>query len=342
MNIYKIFFLCFAGFIAIKNVHALDRCFVKPRLNVTVDVKTTGAVGDGITNDTIAFQKALDQVSLTGGTVTVAKGIYMIDAVVGIQIRSNTNLILANDSQLSAIPNGSDAYSILRITNAENVVIAGGILIGDRYNHHGKLGEWGMGMSIRGAKNVIIKELESRDNWGDGFYVSDESKNIDFCSVIADGNRRQGMSIISGENITVVNSVFKNTKGVNPSAGIDIEPNRGDAVKNARIVNSKFLNNAGPGIECYVSRGNVQATIRDIVIENNIMAKNGAGGGIVFNASNVEMTRNIFIENAGDAIHFDLETKGGSIEENVIYRKISGGHKIVNNGDNSLAKNIFR
>ena len=70
-----------------------------------------------------------------------------------------------------------------------------------------------------------------------------------FCGVTADSNRRQGMSIIAADGLVVINSVFKNTRGTRPGAGIDFEPNDGDqTIANVRIENSKFIDNAGPGI----------------------------------------------------------------------------------------------
>lgn len=44
----------------------------------TINVKDFGAVGDGTSNDTAAIQNALDSVGLTGGTVYLPKGHYLI------------------------------------------------------------------------------------------------------------------------------------------------------------------------------------------------------------------------------------------------------------------------
>jgi len=70
--------------------------------------------------------------------------------------------------------------------------------------------------------------------------------------------------------------------------------------------------------------------------------KNGAGGGVVFNTSNVKIISNIFVENERAAINFGQETKNGIIERNVIYRKKSGGREILDSGNNSIVGNYFR
>jgi parallel beta helix pectate lyase-like protein len=91
--------------------------------------------------------------------------------------------------------------------------------------------------------------VTSRKMWGDGFYVEDAT-NTKFCAVTADSNRRQGLSIVEADDVLVTDSVFKNTHGTRPSAGIDLEPdNESQKITNVRIQNSKFLDNVGPGIE---------------------------------------------------------------------------------------------
>jgi hypothetical protein len=90
--------------------------------------------------------------------------------------------------------------------------------------------------------------------WGDGFYV-EGATDTKFCGVTADSNRRQGLSIVEANGVLVTNSVFSNTRGTRPSAGIDLEPdNPSQKIFNVRIESSKFLNNAGPGIEIAARR----------------------------------------------------------------------------------------
>jgi hypothetical protein len=115
-----------------------------------------------------------------------------------------------------------------------------------------------MGIYIRdGAKHVVIAGVTAKDMWGDGFYVSDAS-NVTFCGVTADRNRRQGLSVIKADGLVVLNSVFQNTGGTRPGAGIDFEPDdRDEPITGVRIENSKFINNAGPGILIAGKKGNV-------------------------------------------------------------------------------------
>ena len=166
-----------------------------------------------------------------------------------LKIRNDTTLKLSPGAIIKAIPNGAKDYALLTITGSSNVTVTGGTLEGDRSQHTSKEGEWGMGLSIlEGSKNVTISGVTSKEMWGDGFYVQG-AKNVTFCSVVADHNRRQGLSVIEVDRLEVTNSVFSNTQGTRPSAGIDLEPDDvKQQISNVRIHNSKFLNNKGAGI----------------------------------------------------------------------------------------------
>jgi hypothetical protein len=256
-------------------------CATAPRSPLVVNVKDKGAKGDGRSDDTDAIQAAIDEVGGTGGTVLVPGGTYMVDAVDKkrrLALRGDMTLKLAKDAILKAIPNDSRKYSVLSISDVSNVAVVGGTIEGDRTEHQGKAGEAGMGIRIaRDAEDITISGVTSRKMWGDGFYV-EGAKNTKFCAVTADNNRRQGLSIVEADGVLVTDSVFSNTHGTRPSAGIDLEPDQpSQKIVNIRIQNSKFLNNAGPGIEIAGKRGavakvelakNVFKGNRPILVEN--------------------------------------------------------------------------
>ena len=230
---------------------APEACAPPPPSNVIVNVKDKGAVGDGRTNDSAAIQAAIDQVAGTKGTVLVPDGVYLVETIgdARLRLRSDMTLKLGDSAVLKAIANDAEKYAVLTISGVANVWVTGGTLEGDRNEHRGKSGEWGMGIHIKdGAKNITIAGLASKKMWGDGFYVQD-AEDVRFCGVTADANRRQGLSIIHADGLLVLNSTFKNTHGTRPSAGIDLEPDKEwQKIANIRIENSKFFDNAGGGI----------------------------------------------------------------------------------------------
>jgi hypothetical protein len=155
---------------------------------------------------------------------------------------------------------GRFAQALRRVwgTGMANVKVIGGTLEGERDAHIGKAGEGGMGLRIdRDASNIAVVGVTARKMWDDGFYV-EGATNVSFCAVTADANRRQGLSIISANGSIVTKSVFKNTEGTRPSAGIDLEPDSAEqAITNIHIQNSKFIDNAGSGIQIAGKRGQV-------------------------------------------------------------------------------------
>ena len=109
--------------------------------------------------------------------------------------------------------------------------------------------------------NVTVEGLRLMESGGDGIvfgvnYDRDPQRanfNIVIRDVVSDGNNRQGISIISAENLLIENCDLLNTYGTDPSSGIDFEPNTsGDRMVNCRMKNCRIRNNMGSGIEIYL------------------------------------------------------------------------------------------
>jgi hypothetical protein len=282
--------------------------YTKRNYSGPVNVKWFGARGDGLTDDTHFIQKALDITAhMAIKTLTIPEGIYMIQAidplrppnasgflvgVGGINVPSNITLVMDNETYLKAIPSNHVAYNILRIQQVSDVVVNGGNIVGDRYalEKSGVGGEWGYGVAILAASNVVINRVRSIDCWGDGFnlqVVEDNSTNettvlnnsdITFNDCIADNNRRQGLSLEGGARIRFNACTFSNTKGTAPSAGIDIEPyNANNLVDGVEINHCRFYNNESRNLLIY------GAMIKNVFINDCIFTgvpDSGAGLGL--------------------------------------------------------------
>lgn len=204
-------------------------------------------------------------------TVFVPAGIYQIDAAgvngsKGILLKDRITLKLHDDAVLKAIPNNAGSYSILRGLGLVDAKIIGGTILGERNEHIGTTGEWGMGIDIRDAQNIEIKNVLIKNCWGDGIYIGGTvpSQNILFENVTCDSNRRQGISVVHADGVVLKNSLMSNTSGVAPQSGVDLEPNSGQTVRNVKIIGSSFNKNSGKGIMLFAGRGEVA----DIRIEN--------------------------------------------------------------------------
>jgi hypothetical protein len=216
--------------------------------------------------NSINIQAALDK----GGNVVVPDGVYLVDITEPLRVRSDTTLILSKDVVLKAKPTDKAHYSILMISGVKNVSVVGGTIQGERNEHKGDGGEWGFGIRIsEDAEGVTISNVTTKDCWGDGIYING-AKGVLVDQVVSDNNRRQGLSVIRVDTLAVVDSIFRNTNGTRPAAGIDLEPNKGELIKGVTITGCQLLNNEGAGIKIAGKKG----TVTNVKICNNIFKGN--------------------------------------------------------------------
>ena len=280
-----------------------------------INVLMFNAKGDGVTDDTVAINNAIDYaVENNINTVYFPSGIYMIKADAeeiipngskgGINLKSNITLKLDDNAILQAISNSAEGYNIIRAKESNNIKVIGGTIKGERSNHSGSEGEWGHGIHLKGCSNVYIQS-HIIDCWGDGIYVggdgsTDDSKpttNLIVENTVCDNNRRQGISIVSGKHIRLLNSDFINTNGTLPESGIDIEPSHDrHIVRDVKVIDCNFNNNAGTGFLIDGKSGSVE----DIYV-NGIQANKNYRGirarGI--HAKNIELLNTIAKDNNG-------------------------------------------
>ena len=135
-------------------------------------------------------------------------------------------------------------------------------------------GEWRHTLSVSGSRNVFIEGLTLEESGGDGIYISSPtpektSRDVVIRDCVCDRNHRQGISVISAENLLVENCVFKNTKGTAPEDGVDFEPNNpSDRLVNCVFKNCVSENNAGNGFELALSQSRNTTTPCSIRFEN--------------------------------------------------------------------------
>jgi hypothetical protein len=198
---------------------------------IATNVKTLGAKGDGVTDDTVALQSAFDQ----KGRVYIPDGNYLVNttSTVVLRISSDTEIIFSKNAKITLAPNSLDTVFIFHISNVDNVKIINPHIVGDKDTHTGSTGEWGHGINVEHATNVEIQNPRIEKCWGDGIYIGlsfgntivKQNENILISNPIIDGVRRNGISICSGKNVKIVKPILKNIRnGIAPMAGIDIEP----------------------------------------------------------------------------------------------------------------------
>lgn len=255
-----------------------------------INVKDEGVTGDGKTDDTKALQAVLDQIDGDKKSVIyLPEGEYMIktndspsskemvqrfvNTDVGLHVKSNTTILMDEKAYLKAIPNEFYSYTVLNLKDASHVNIYGGNIVGDRDEHidkYSKLrrgdpeynGETGWGILMVSSQNIVIDSIRISNMWGDGIdlFSTKEATRPNQQIVIKNStlsnNRRQGISVENVNGLVVTNTLIENTKGTDPSAGINIEPadfknHSLRSAKNITLTQNHFLNNDDAGVLMY-------------------------------------------------------------------------------------------
>jgi polygalacturonase len=285
----------------------------------TINIRDQGAMGDGVHDDTAAFQKAIDALPASGGVVTVPPGNYMIDATRAVSLRSNMVLQLAPSAQLTALPNNLPRSHVIKIWGVSNVQIIGGRIVGERNGHLGASGEWGYGLNIEASNNISVTDMHISDCWGDGIWIGAlgpdgravAATNVTLIRVISTNNRRQGLSIGPVKGVTVVDSTFSNSAGTKPEAGIDIEPQAQGVAQNITISHCTISGNHGTGFEMHDNV--VGVVVRHCTIQGNV------GYGVLsVGAAQVSIAENHITENGLVGVTIAGNTSGAQVTGNTL------------------------
>ena len=169
--------------------------------------------------------------------------------------------------------------------------------------------EWRMTLAIRGCKNVNVSGLMLKDSGGDGIYIDGgaerpASEDVVLRDIVCNNHYRQGISVISAENLKVENCTFSNTWGTPPASGVDIEPDKSEQrIKNTVFSGCQFIDNVGDGIEVFLAHTTNETEDVTLRFENCYISSqhgtgirvskigdNGPGGSIEFDNCTVENT----------------------------------------------------
>lgn len=157
--------------------------------------------------------------------------------------------------------------------------------------------EWRHVLTVKSSVNIRVEGLTLAESGGDGIYlgcVRSEWPNRDITirDVVCARNYRQGISVISAENLLIENTVMRDTAGTPPAAGIDFEPNHfGERLKNCVMRNCATENNQGSGYDVYLpnlTRASEPVSIR---LENCRSTNDKAGVRITTGNADAEAVR---------------------------------------------------
>lgn len=134
--------------------------------------------------------------------------------------------------------------------------------------------EWRHVLCIMSSVNIKVYGLTLAESGGDGIYLGSArgtwpNRDIHIKDVVCDKNYRQGISVISAENLLIEDTVMRDTAGTPPAAGIDFEPNhKVERLKNCVMRDCLTENNQGDGYEFYLPNLTRESEPVSVLIEN--------------------------------------------------------------------------
>ena len=195
------------------------------------------------------------------------------EAFGAIVIPSYTTLVISGT--ISQLPNNYEKFNLILIRDVKDVEVKGGVLVGDKDSHTGNTGEWGHGIRVAGAKNVLVSGVSVSKFWGDGIDIiegaSNDAKNVTITMCDITDCRRNGISVEAGQNIVILScrSNYNGVNGTPPRAGLDIEPwqNGMDKVKCITVFGCEFIENVGYDLHIIARNAQTADYDNDIYVE---------------------------------------------------------------------------
>jgi len=263
--------------------------------------------GYNVTDATAALQAAIN----SGQNVYVPKmaSDWIISPVT--LTRSNQTILFESGVVVSAKAGSflGTTDCLFQATHVSNVVMSGyGATFRMNQSDYTQppyaKGEWRSGIACYTVDNFQIEGFTIQNTGGDGIYVGSWfdatptwSTNVRVKDVLIKNAYRNGISITSGDGVTVDNAVILNTGGTAPQAGIDLEPDIPQhPIRNVTIKNSIFSGNAGLGMQTYFT--NADPVGMTATFENVTVINNGDGGlGMGETLPGLTVKNSIFVGN---------------------------------------------
>jgi hypothetical protein len=306
-----------------------------------LNVKTFSAVGDGKTNDSIAFNNALKSLGEKGGTLLVPSGKYLVG---DLKIGSSTIL------EGTGVPRPV----LIKSPHAKNILdLTGEVIGGERHGVHnvtiesvtlrGRSVEDGFSEHVHninamGVKTLVIHNVTFEAFQGDGLYLGSGFSATDPVAhnteVIVSNSEfrgmnsenRNGISIIDCDGCIIERNSFNDISRADMPGPIDIEPNRLDeTVRNIIIRNNTIKGtNGAAGISIALRAGAFQYLPGHITLESNSIEHAKIGIRIVRS--------------------YTANTQGERIAVNIRRNTLLGtGHPLLIDGTSGItvANNVF-
>ncbi|WP_225773397.1 glycosyl hydrolase family 28-related protein [Pseudomonas sp. Marseille-Q5115] len=233
------------------------------------DVKDFGATGDGVTDDTLAVQAAIDAAAAAGGgRVILPAGTYRISPG-----SDHTGLLLKDNVALDGAGMG---LTVIKLDDSNDLVTgllrgAGDNLEINRLTLDGNgRGERGVSdcWSTNGTTNLLLDAVEAVGGSGYGIDLRSAQGEVTVRNCVA---RQNGLDGIAADTAAVV-LLQDNASYLNLGAGYSLGGN-------VRLEDSEASRNGGDGIRL----GEQPLSDQQAIVDGGITLANG-GNGVLINA----------------------------------------------------------
>jgi hypothetical protein len=202
-----------------------------------------------------------------------------------LSIRSGTTLILEEGVEILAKKGEfrKNNSSLLTLGDVEDVTIYGyGARIAmrkDDYRHEPyEKGEWRHAVAMYGCSRVTLLGLTAESSGGDGVYLGrggrqTYNRDVVLRDLLLRDHYRQGVSVISAQDLLIERVEMSFTEGTLPSSGIDFEPNYADErLVRCVLRNCVIHSNSGPGICAVLKKMDGSSEDVEIRVEDSFVA----------------------------------------------------------------------
>lgn len=256
--------------------------------NASAQTVKASVFGFNSEDATQCLQKAIDSKAKTVIVDNVGK-----DWIIGpIRLASDQEIVIEKNVTVRAKKGafkGKNDY-LFFASSGKNIILRGegnAVLVMNKKDYqNAKLytpSEWRHCINLLSCENVTIRNLTLKASGGDGVYLGNDWRNqgVPYCknvlieNVVSTDHHRQGISVISAENLIVRNCVFNHTEGTPPASGIDFEPNgSSERLVNCLLENCEFRNNQGSGIEFFLNSLGPKSLPVSITVKNCFLSGN--------------------------------------------------------------------
>ncbi|WP_409341833.1 glycosyl hydrolase family 28-related protein [Paenibacillus sp. MBLB4367] len=214
-----------------------------------VNVLSEGALGDGITDDTVNLQRTIDKAAAVGITVYFPAKTYLVSPKKArngasndwwcLTIPSNASIRFQPGAVLKVIDNAPATTRILVMNRVNNVNLMGHVEIDGRSGTVKAGNEHMAGIFIFSSTKISMESAYSHDSYGDNLFVGgteeEPSEQVAIRYFKGTTAGRKNMVIHYVDNLHVGTAVLDNSLGGAPnfkgSNSLDVEP---DAFKGSR------------------------------------------------------------------------------------------------------------